>query len=100
MNYFWFQRLKENKVSLVFVDEFDAFYHQKLSALIVEKLKEINAQVILTTHNTSIMSTEILRPDCYFILDENEIKSIPNCTEKELREAHNLEKMYKAGAFA
>ena len=98
--YFWFQRLKENKVSLVFVDEFDAFYHQKLSALIVEKLKEINAQVILTTHNTSIMSTEILRPDCYFILDENEIKSIPNCTEKELREAHNLEKMYKAGAFA
>ncbi|MFA6191461.1 MAG: ATP-binding protein [Sulfurimonas sp.] len=97
--YFWFQRLKDNKASFVFIDEFDAFYHHKLSALIVKKLKDIDAQTILTTHNTSIMSTELLRPDCYYILDNNKIKSLSNSTAKELREAHNIEKIYKAGGF-
>ena len=54
---------------------------------------------ILTTHNTSIMSNEILRPDCYFIMKNDSIKPLSKTTMKELREAHNLEKMYKAGVF-
>lgn len=39
------------------------------------------------------------RPDCYFLLKDNSIKAISELTEKELRQAHNLQKMYKAGAF-
>jgi len=98
--YFWYQRLKEDsKVSMVFVDEFDAFYHHDLSKLIVTRLKEIDAQVVLTTHNTSLMTNDLLRPDCYFLMDKKEINPLSKCTEKELRNAHNLEKMYKAGAF-
>ncbi|MGL5090809.1 MAG: AAA family ATPase [Aeromonas sobria] len=98
--YFWFQRLKdESKVTFLFIDEFDAFYHHSLSDIIIRKLRAINSQVVITTHNTSIMTNELLRPDCYFLLNSKGIKSLSNSTVKELREAHNIEKMYKAGAF-
>ncbi|MBU3660007.1 MAG: ATP-binding protein [Flavobacteriales bacterium] len=98
--YFWLQRLKEeSKVTFLFIDEFDAFYHHELSRLIVEELKKLNIQFVLTTHNTSIMTNDLLRPDCYFVMSKNDIKSLSKSTEKELREAHNLEKMYKAGSF-
>lgn len=84
----------------IFVDEFDAFYHHAVSKDIVKKLRDIKAQVILTSHNTSIMTNDLLRPDCYFIMGESDIKPIHQFTAKELRVAHNLEKMYKAGAFS
>lgn len=97
--YFWFQRIKAAKVSFLFIDEFDAFYHHDLSAMIVERLKETGVQFILTTHNTSIITNDLLRPDCYFLMNKKKIQSLSRSTEKELREAHNIEKMYKAGAF-
>jgi len=98
--YYWWQQLTEEAgVSFVFVDEFDAYYHHELSALIVRHLKEISPQVVLTTHNTSIMTNDLLRPDCYFVMNNQEIKALSQCTEKDLRFAHNLEKMYKAGQF-
>ena len=97
--YCWYQRIRKNEVSFLFIDEFDAFYHHDLSKMIVETLKEIGVQFILTTHNTSILSNDLLRPDCYFLMNKKKIKSLSNSTDKELREAHNIEKMYKAGAF-
>ncbi|WP_404985547.1 ATP/GTP-binding protein [Chryseobacterium sp. M5] len=98
--YFWYQNIKKtDMVSFVFIDEFDAFYHYSLSALIVEKLKETGVQFILTTHNTSIINNDLLRPDCYFEMTKNGIRSFSKSTPKELREAHNIEKMYKAGSF-
>ena len=97
--YFWFQRIKKAEVSFLFIDEFDAFYHHDLSRMIIEKLKDTGIQFILTTHNTSIITNDLLRPDCYFLMNKKKIQSLSQSTEKELREAHNIEKMYKAGAF-
>lgn len=98
--YYWLQRLREaSRVSFLFIDEFDAFYHHELSEQIVQELKKTGIQFILTTHNTSILTNDLLRPDCYFIMNKSSIKSLSRCTSKELREAHNLEKMYKAGSF-
>lgn len=98
--YFWLQFAENGKKpSLLFIDEFDAFYHFRMSKLVVEKLKGISSQVIITTHNTSIMSNDILRPDCYFFMYRDRIKSLADLTDKELRLAHNLEKMYRAGVF-
>lgn len=98
--YFWLQRIKEEDyVSFVFVDEFDAFYHHNLSKLIVKELKKAKAQVMLTTHNTSILSNDLLRPDCYFLMSKRDITPLSELTSKELRAAHNIEKMYKAGTF-
>ncbi|TDS92941.1 hypothetical protein EDF84_112113 [Erwinia rhapontici] len=95
--FFWMQRIKS--ISLICIDEFDAFYHHELSANLVRILRDVKAQVILTTHNTSIMSNEYLRPDCYFEMDNEEVLPLSEKTDKELREAHNLEKIYKAGGF-
>ncbi|NQZ07949.1 MAG: ATP-binding protein [Algicola sp.] len=97
--YAWLQRVKSSNASFVFIDEFDAYYHQSLSALLIEKLRTIQPQVVLTTHNTSLMTNDLLRPDCYFLMNNKEIKSLANRTRKELRFAHNIEKMYKAGTF-
>ena len=97
--YFWFQRMQEGNIKFIFIDEFDAFYHFELSKHIIEILKELDIQVILTTHNTALMSNELLRPDCYFLINHSKIKNLSNITVKELREAHNIEKMYKAHAF-
>ena len=97
--YYWWQQIKDNKVSFLFIDEFDAFYHFKLSNAIVKRLKQLDTQVILTTHNTALLSNELIRPDCGFILDGITIKSLVQGTEKELRNAHNLEKLYRAGLF-
>jgi len=98
--YYWLQRLRDDSnATLVFIDEFDAFYHHELSALLIRRLKELDAQIVLTTHNTGIMTNDILRPDCNFVMDEKHIKPLSNCTAKELRSAHNIEKMYRAGAF-
>lgn len=99
--YFWIQRLKDEntKVSFLFIDEFDAFYHHELSELIIEELKSLNVQFVITTHNTALMDNDLLRPDCYFIMNKVNLVSLPNATNKELREAHNLEKLYKANSF-
>lgn len=96
--FYWYKRI--DKASFVFVDEFDAFYHFELSEKIVEKLKKIKAQTILTTHNTFLMTNELLRPDCYFIIFDNKIfKPLFELTEKELRFGHNLEKIFRAEGF-
>jgi AAA15 family ATPase/GTPase len=93
--YYWWIKLRESKLQLAIIDEFDAFYHHKLSKLIVKKLAQIDCQTILTTHNTSIMTNDLLRPDCYFVFD-GELKQYYELTQKALRKSHNLEKMYRA----
>lgn len=98
--YYWWKIIQENRVPLLFIDEFDCSYHFALSEKIIEKLKDLpNTQVILTTHNTNLLSNDLIRPDCGFIINGKKIKSLNNLTEKELREVHNLEKLYQAGHF-
>lgn len=95
--------LSRNKLqipSLYFIDEFDAFYHYGLAEEVIGFFKtEVDSQVICTTHNTDLFSNKILRPDCLFILSKEGICSAANATKRELREGHNLEKLYKAGEF-
>lgn len=102
--YFWLQDLLNNtnndkSPSFICIDEFDAFYHFELSRFIIEKLKKCNCQVLLTTHNTALLTNDILRPDCYYICSKKEIVNANKSTYKELRQGHNLEKMYRGGTF-
>jgi len=94
----WYKQFKD--VSFVIIDEFDAFYHYALAEMIVKLLMEkVRAQVILTSHNTNLLSNRIMRPDCYFILNEDGLKSFANATKRELREGNNLEKLFIGGEF-
>ena len=89
-----------NKISFLFIDEFDAFLHYESAETLVLQLNKAKMfQSILTTHNTYLMQNKLTRPDCCYIMTDNKITSLYNCTEKEIREAHNLEKMYINGAF-
>ena len=90
-----------DQCSFVYIDEFDAFYHYELAEMIVKKLRDDykHTQIIVTTHNTDLMNNDLLRPDCYFLLTEEKIESLNRLTEKDIRSAHNLQKMFKAGAF-
>lgn len=98
--FFFFWYIQAEKVSFLYIDEFDAFYHTDLSTAVIRKVIEIkNAQAVITSHNTDLLSSGLLRPDCIFKLEDNKIKPLSELTDKALREAHNLQKMYKAGAF-
>lgn len=97
--FYWFMFIQENKVSMVIIDEFDAFYHHELSKFIIKKLMQSGIQFVVTTHNTSLMSNELMRPDCYYLMGNNKMLPLSRCTDKELREVHNIEKIYKAGGF-
>ncbi len=100
LSLFFFWKTKFEQVSFLFVDEFDAFYHTELAFNIVKQVAtESDFQTIFTTHNTSLLTNKLLRPDTYFIIFQDKIKPIFECTERELREGHNLEKMYRSGEF-
>jgi hypothetical protein len=88
--------------SMMYLDEFDAFYHFEMAENLLKYfiIKFPNCQIILTSHNTNLMSNRLLRPDCLFILSRSgELTSLSNATHRELREGHNLEKMYISGEF-
>ena len=95
--YFWMQRM--GQATFVFIDEFDAFYHFKLAFEVCKILFNKDCQVFTSSHNTYLMTNDLLRPDCNFILNENKIKPLVDCTDKELRFGHNIEKMFRGDAF-
>ncbi len=95
--YFWIQKM--SNASFVMIDEFDAFYHFDLSFKVCQKLFGFSNQIFVTSHNTYLMSNDLLRPDCNFIINKNQIKPLNLCTEKELRWGNNIEKMYRGNAF-
>ncbi len=97
--YCWLERMNAGEVTFAYIDEFDAFYHNKLAKNIAKRIINTSAQTVLSTHNTGIMSNDLLRPDCYFELKSGQVKPLHELTDRELRKAHNLEKMYRAGTF-
>jgi len=89
-----------DSVSFLFIDEFDAFLHYEASERLVLELGKLKRfQTMLTTHNTNLMNNTITRPDCCYIITDHGITNLVNATSRELREGHNLEKLYKSGEF-
>lgn len=88
--------------SFLYLDEFDAFYHYEMAENVVRYIKHTcpMCQIIFTTHNTNLMSNQLLRPDCVSILSRaGYLTPLCDATPRELREGHNLEKMYISGEF-
>lgn len=88
--------------SFIYLDEFDAFYHYEMSEKVINffKRRYPKCQIIMTSHNTNLMTNRLMRPDCLFILSKmGTMTALCNATERELREGHNLEKMYISGEF-
>ena len=107
--FFWYlEALKDSATapSFMYLDEFDAFYHEKAAAAIIRLLRQLDCQVILTTHDSNLLSNELLRPDCAFNMTEEYrnaegyvLGPLSSVVKKELREAHNIPKMFRAKTF-
>lgn len=102
MNLYIFFIMPAAEASLFYMDEFDAFYHYEMSDNVIKYIKKHypKSQLVMTTHNTNLMSNRLMRPDCLMILSRyGTLTALCDATERELREGHNLEKMYKSGEF-
>lgn len=96
-----YQKIVSN-LSLIYLDDFAAFYHYEMAEKLICYFKDKypECQFIMTSHNTNLMTNKIMRPDCLFILSsKGTLTALCDATERELREGHNLEKMYISGEF-
>lgn len=96
-----YQKIVSNP-SLIYIDDFAAFYHYEMAEKLICYFKDKypECQFIMTSHNTNLMTNKIMRPDCLFILSSRgTLTALCDATERELREGHNLEKMYISGEF-
>lgn len=96
--YCWF--IEFGKLTFLVIDEFDAYYHHELSEKILSIIQSFdNMQSMVTTHNVTLLHTDCTRPDCAYVIENGSINNLCSLTKRELREAHNIEKLYRANEF-
>lgn len=96
--YCWF--IEFDKLTFLVIDEFDAYYHHELSKKILSIIQSFdNIQSMVTTHNVTLLHTDCTRPDCAYMIENGSINNLSSLTKRELREAHNIEKLYRANEF-
>lgn len=96
--YYWSRKFGE--ISFLYMDEFDAYYHFGMALNVLRYVaSDGRFQTVFTTHNTALIGNEVLRPDCYMVLEPDGLRPFPEATDRELREGHNLSKMYRNGEF-
>ena len=97
---FYYWRKHFGGVTFLFMDEFDAYYHYELSVNVLKMVSDdVDFQTVFTSHNTALVSNDVLRPDCYMVLESGKLRTFPELTDRELRQGHNLEKMLRNGVF-
>ncbi|MBR2068851.1 MAG: AAA family ATPase [Candidatus Gastranaerophilales bacterium] len=89
---------------VVIIDEFDSGIHDVLMKKIIECLCEsINGQIILTTHNTSLLESDIIPKDSIYVftldMDANK-KILPiSVFEERIHPNLNIRKRYIKGLY-
>lgn len=98
------QALKEGGV--VFLDELNNFLHPILVRYIISlfgstKKNPLKAQLIFTTHETSILTTDFIRRDQVWFCDKNQQSEteLYSLQEFSTRKTDNIERSYLAGRF-
>lgn len=95
----WTDALEKNYVLVV--DEIDTSLHPMIVHKLIEMFhaNESKAQLIFTTHDTSIMSSKLLRRDQYYIMERNVhcSTSLRSILQYRGREGDPIEKQYLSG---
>lgn len=96
--YCWLLEFKN--LTFLIIDEFDAYYHYDVARKILHIINRFdNLQSMVTTHNVTLLNTEVTRPDCAYIIDNHGVINLSDRINKDIRKSHNIEKMYRAGEF-
>lgn len=84
--------------SLLIIDNFVDSIHCSTARDILKRLGSAQYQTILTSHNTAIITNDLLKCDNYFNISEtrNEVLNFQESTDKVLRESHDLRKIYES----
>lgn len=99
---FIIRALKEGEIMVM--DEMDARLHTKMSQAIMMEFnskQNTNSQFIFTTHNTNLLSSELLRRDqIYFVeKDQYAASSLHSLSEFKIRKDTNYELNYLKGKY-
>ncbi len=98
LHYFWMKHLDD--VTFLYLDAFDAYYNYDTAEKVLRHfVGRTDVQCIFTSHNTSLVSNRLLRPDCYMRLDSRGISALLDLTDREIREGHSLERLLRDGEF-
>jgi len=91
--FYWMDKMK-GKITFLYLDEYDAFYHFNLAQSVLKIVNDDDSyQSIVTTHNPYLADNAIMRPDCYMNLKDGKIKSFADSTNRIIRQGNSLEKM-------
>jgi AAA15 family ATPase/GTPase len=89
---------------VIFIDELDARFHSHLSTFVVQMFNSIkdnplNAQLIFSTHNTNLLSENILRRDQMYLVEKDQFgaSKLETLLDKGKRNDASYEKEYLAG---
>jgi AAA15 family ATPase/GTPase len=89
--------------SVTVIDEFDTGVHDLLVKKLVQSLyKNVSGQLIMTTHNTLLMESDIPK-ECFYVINElpdgsKEIKTLTYYDQK-IHENTNIRKQYIEGKY-
>lgn len=97
--FFFFLKNASNKT--VVIDNIDGFLHpismRQFCIVLKENFKDY--KFIFLMNNDELMTTSIMNIDDLYSMDGTKIKKIQDCTDRELKIAHNLQNLYRAGEF-
>lgn len=95
-----------SKGGIAFIDELELSFHAYLTKFVIDlfnnpKANKNNAQLIFTTHETSVLNKDVFRKDqIYFCEKKNKATQFYSLLEFNLRkDAPNWEKSYLSGRF-
>lgn len=92
-----------NKELVLIVDEIDTSLHPMVVHKLIQMLhhSDCKAQLLFTTHDTSIMSTKFLRRDQYYFVERDSTGAsiLKPMLAYKGREEDPLEKLYMSGVF-
>ena len=95
--FYWLLKIKESGgCKFFYINGFDCFLHHLVSKELFDMLKEMDCQVMVNfMTNTSLVSNYRSRPDTCFILHDDKIVSLDEITDYKLRNAHDVEKVFR-----
>lgn len=92
--------IKSLNYKCIVIDNIDGVLHPLSMERLCHVLKNQDKyKIIFLMNNDTLFTNSIMDIKDLYILDEDVITNIQQCTDRELRPSHNLQTMYRAGEF-